>query len=101
MLNFVGLLYSNANTDTVHTGLDKNLLIFVSRNCQRIEKYFWGGGSFDLGYVMSLGGLGSKVGDSKGGGQRRSHTLKIGTQGLRLKKSISFNSKIMGCQDTP
>lgn len=29
MLNFVGLLYSDANTDTVHTGFDKDFLVFV------------------------------------------------------------------------
>jgi hypothetical protein len=40
MLNLIGLLYSNADTDTVHAWLNKNLLIFVPSDGKRIQEYF-------------------------------------------------------------
>ena len=42
MLNFVGLLYSNADTDTVHTGFDIDLLVFVAGDGQGVEEELGG-----------------------------------------------------------
>lgn len=69
MLDFIRLLYSNANTDTVHTGFNEDFLVLIPRNRQGVEEQFWRGTSLDLGDIMPLGGLRSEVGDCEGSGQ--------------------------------
>ena len=84
MLNFICLLYSYANTDTVDTGLNEDLLVFIARNSQRIKENFGGAGGFNLWDVVPLGRLGSEVRDRESSGQGGSDALKIGSQRLRL-----------------
>lgn len=38
MLNLICLFYSYADSHTVHTGLDEDLLILISRNSHRIQQ---------------------------------------------------------------
>lgn len=80
MLDLVGLLDSDANTHTVHAGLNEDLLILITGNSQRIEEDFWGTGGLDLWNVMPLRRLGSEVGDGESGRERRPDALEIGTQ---------------------
>lgn len=64
MLDFIRLLYPNADANAVDTGFDENLLILVARNGQGVEKKLGGAGRLDLGDIVSLGCLRSEVGDS-------------------------------------
>lgn len=84
MFNFICLLYPDAHTNTVDTWLDKDLLILVSGDVQRIKQELGGASGFDLGDIVPLGSLRSEVGDGESGSQRRSHTLEVRTQRLRL-----------------
>lgn len=80
VLNLVGLLYPNADADTVDTWLDENLLVLVARDVQGVEQELGGAGGLDFGDIVSFGGLGREVGDGEGGGQRRAHALKVRPQ---------------------
>ena len=80
MFDFIRLLYTDAHTNTVNTGLDKDFLILVTRNGQGIEEEFGGRGSLDFRHVMSFGGLRSEVGNRKRRGQRRADTLEVRAQ---------------------
>lgn len=48
----VGLLYPDADANTVDAGLYENLLVFISGDSQRIEEDFGGCCSFDFGDVV-------------------------------------------------
>lgn len=80
MFDFIRLLYTDAHTNTVNTGLDKDFLILVTRNGQGIEEEFGGRGSLDFRHVMSFGGLRSEVGNRKRRGQRRADALEVRAQ---------------------
>ena len=62
MLNLIGLLDLNADAHGVNAGLDQNSLVLVSRNRQRRQKNFRRGLGFDLGDIVSFGGLRCEVG---------------------------------------
>lgn len=85
MLDLVRLLYSDAHADTVHTRLDKHLLVLVSRNSQGVQQQFGRAASLDFRYVMSFRRLRGEVGHRKSCRQRRANTLEVRTQGLRLR----------------
>ena len=57
MLYLVCLLNPYTDTDTVDTRLNEDLLIFVPRDCQRIEENFGRACSFHLRDIMSFRGL--------------------------------------------
>lgn len=80
VFDFICLLNANADTDTVDTGFDEDLLVLVSRDGEGVENQFRGGLSLDLGYIMTFGGLGSEVRDCKSGGKGGPNTLKIRAQ---------------------
>ena len=40
MFNLVGLLYSNADADTVDAGFDKDFFVLVTGDSKRIEEHF-------------------------------------------------------------
>ena len=61
VFNLVGLLNFDANPDTIDARFYQNFLVLVSRNCQRVEEDFWRACCFNLGYIMALGCLRSKV----------------------------------------
>lgn len=68
MFDLVGLLYPDADADTVDTRLNEDLLIFVAGDVQRVQQELGGAAGFDFGDIVSFRGLGGKVGD----GQRSS-----------------------------
>ena len=69
MFNFVGLLYSYANANAIHAGLDEDLFIFIARDRKRIKKHLRRVGCLNFWHVMSFNGLRSKVGDRERGSQ--------------------------------
>ena len=54
VFNLVCLLDFDADTYAVYTGLNEDPLVFVPRDCQRVEEDFWGTGGFDFGNIMSF-----------------------------------------------
>jgi hypothetical protein len=54
MLDLVRLLYPYADTDTVHTRLDEDLLILVACNSQWVQEDLGGACSFYLWDIVSL-----------------------------------------------
>lgn len=67
VLNLVCLLDLYAHPDAVDAGFDEDSLVVVSRHSQGIEKSLGGCGGFDLRDVVSLGNLGSEVGERQRG----------------------------------
>ena len=63
-LDLVGLLDADADTDAVDAGLDENTLVLVPGDGQGIQQNLGGGLSFNLGYIMTLGGLGGEIGQT-------------------------------------
>lgn len=61
ILDFVGLLDTNADAHTVHTGLDQDPLALIAGHCERVQEHFGRTGGFDFGDIVSLGGLGCEV----------------------------------------
>jgi hypothetical protein len=84
MLNLIGLLDLDADTDGVDAGLNQDTLVLVARNGQGLQQDLGGCLGLDLWDVMSLGGLGSKVGEGERGGQAAAYALQVGSEGLRL-----------------
>jgi hypothetical protein len=41
MLNLIGLLDLDADSDGVYARLDKDALVLVARNRQRLKEYLW------------------------------------------------------------
>jgi hypothetical protein len=54
VLNFVCLLYSDADAHAVDTGLYEDLLILITGNGERVQQHFWGALCFDLGDIVSF-----------------------------------------------
>lgn len=54
VFDFIGLLYSYADTNTVDTRFDKDLFVFIAGNSQRIEEEFGRTGCFDFGNIVSF-----------------------------------------------
>lgn len=69
MLDLVCLLYSNADSDAVYTGLDQDFLVFVSGDSEGVKENFGGAGGFNLGDIVSFCCLGCEVGERESGGQ--------------------------------
>lgn len=57
VFDLVCLFYPDADTDTVDTWLDKDLLIFVAGNVQRVQQELGRATGFDLGDIVSFSGL--------------------------------------------
>ena len=57
MLNLIGLLDLDADTDRVDAGLDQDTLVLVAGNRQRCKQDLGRRLGFDLGNIMSLGRL--------------------------------------------
>lgn len=79
VLDLIGLLDLDADAYTVDAGLDKDSLVLVARNRQGCKQHFRGSPGFDLGDIVSFGGLGSKVGETEGGRQTAPDSLEVGT----------------------
>lgn len=84
MLNLVGLLDLNTDTDGVDAGLDQDTLVLVARNGQGLQKDLGGRLGLNLWNIVSLGRLGSKVGERERSGQAATYALQVGPEGLRL-----------------
>lgn len=62
MLNLVGLLDLDGYPDRVDAGLDQDAFVLVAGDGQRCQEHLGRGLRFDLGDIVTLGGLGSEVG---------------------------------------
>lgn len=82
VLNLVCLLDSYADSHTIDAWLYENLLILVSRDCQRVEQDFWRAGSFYFWHIVSFRGLRGKIREGEGGCEGRPNTLEVRTQRL-------------------
>lgn len=54
MFDLIRLFDAYADSDTVYARLNKNLLVFVTRNCKGVEEHFRGCSGFNLGDIVSL-----------------------------------------------
>ena len=77
-LDLVGLLDTDADTDAVDAGLNKDTLVLVPGHGQGVQQDLWGGLGLDLGYVVALRCLGGEVGQAQGGGQAAAYALEVG-----------------------
>lgn len=84
MLNLIGLLDLDADTDGVDAGLNQDTLVLVARNGQGLQQDLGRRLGLNLWNIVSLGGLGSKVGECERGGQAAAYALQVGSEGLRL-----------------
>jgi len=66
----VRLLYLYAYPHAVDTGLNEDLLVLVPRHGEGVEEHFGRAGGFDLGHIVSFGGLGREIGEGEGGRER-------------------------------
>jgi hypothetical protein len=57
VFNLIGLLDSDADTDAVDTGFDKDTLILVARDGQGVQEDFGRGLGFDFGDIVAFGCL--------------------------------------------
>lgn len=57
MFDLICLFYPDADTDTVDTWLDKDLLIFVAGDVERVQQELGGATGFNLGDIVSFRGL--------------------------------------------
>ena len=89
VLNFVGLLDLDADTNRVDAGLDQDTLVLVSRNSQGLEEDFGGCLCLNLGDIVSLSGLRSEVGKRERSGQAAAYALQVRSEGLRLSGEVS------------
>lgn len=80
VLNLIGLLDLDADADGVDARLDQDSLVLVTGNGQGREQHLGRGLSFDLGDIVTLGGLGGKVGERQGGNQAASYALQVRPQ---------------------
>lgn len=87
VLDFICLLYPDANSDAVDTGLNENFLVLITSNSQGIEEKFWRAGCLDLWNVVSFRGLRCEVGNGERSGQGGPNALEVRTQRLRLHRS--------------
>lgn len=62
VLNLICLLYPYADSHTIDGRLNKYALFLISGNGKWVQQHFGGGLGFDLGNIVSLGGLGGEVG---------------------------------------
>lgn len=75
MLDLICLLDPNAHTHAVDRWLNEDLLVLVAGDCEWIEQHFWGRCGFDLGNIMSLGGLGGEICKGERSSQGRPNAL--------------------------
>lgn len=61
VLDFVGLLYPDTDTDTVYAGFYEDLLVLVTRHSQRVQEDLGRALGLNLWYVVSFGSLRSEV----------------------------------------
>jgi hypothetical protein len=61
MFYLICLLDLYAHTHAINTWFDEDLLVFVSRYRERVEKDFRRASGFDFGYIVSFGGLRCEV----------------------------------------
>lgn len=87
VLNLIGLLYPDADSDAVDAGFYQDALVFVAGYRQRIEKHFWGALGLDFRNVVTLRRLRSEIGEGEGRCQRCPNALEIWAEGLRLLAS--------------
>lgn len=57
VLNLIGLLDLDADTNTVYTWLYKDSLVLISRNRQWVQQNLWGSLGLNLWNIVSFGGL--------------------------------------------
>jgi len=87
ILDLVCLLYPDANSDAVDTGLNEDSFVLVTGNSQGVQEKFWRAGCLDLWDIVPLRCLRCEVGNSERSGQGGPDALEIRTQRLRLNKS--------------
>lgn len=80
MFNFICLLNSDAHAHTVYAGLNQDLFILISRNCEGVEEQFRRALSLDFRDIMPFGGLRGEVRDRKSSGKRGANALKVRAQ---------------------
>lgn len=84
ILDLVCLLDLDTYPYAVDAGFDKDSLVLVSRNDQRVQEDFGGGLSLNFGYIVSFRRLRSEVGQAEGGCHTTPHALEVRAEGLRL-----------------
>lgn len=93
-LNFICLFDLNAQSDGVNGGFDEDALIFVARDGQGIEKYFFGPSRFYFGFIMSFYDLRRKVLKGESSCQRRPDCGQVGSQNVRHWDVVILSGRV-------
>ena len=88
VLNLVCLLDLDVYPHAVDAGLDQDSLVFVTRYGEWVQDHFRRRGGFDLGDIVSFGGLRGEVGERDGGCEGGTHALQVRAEGLGLRLSV-------------
>ena len=67
LVELIELLQADRNTDAVHTGLDEDTLLLVTGDDNGCAEKLLAEAALNLGLVVTLNNLGSKVGDAHSG----------------------------------
>ena len=97
MLDLVGLLDLDADAYAVDAGLNEHALVLVARNGQGCQEHLGRRSRFDLGDIVSLGGLRRKVGETEGGRQAAPDSLEVWAEGLRLRGTEVSMVLLLSC----
>ena len=87
-LNLVRLLDLDADADRVDARLDQDPLVLVACDRQGRQENLGRGLGFDLGDIVSLGGLRRKVGEGECCGEGAAYSLKVRTERLGLRTYV-------------
>lgn len=87
LLDLVGLLNFDGNSDGVDGRLDQASLVLTSRDNNLVQDQLLTASDFNLGLIVTLHILGREVSQAGGRGERCLHSIKIRFQGACLKSS--------------
>jgi hypothetical protein len=88
VFDLVCLLDLNAYAHAVDARLNQDSFILIARYGEGVQNHFRRRRGFDLGNVVSFGGLRGEVGERNGGCERRAYALQVRAEGLGLWASV-------------
>lgn len=92
VFDLIRLFDLDADAHRVDARLDENSLVIVTGDGQGRQEYLGRGLGFDLGNIMSLGGLRCKIGERKSSCQAVTHTIQVWPQRDTLYCRLAIGS---------